>query len=111
MNIEEEKIFNEFLLEKERQHECVRNQPSNSAYGFMWEWEGKYEINNPVIIKYKKAVFAKVKFRGEIIFVDARSYFGKYSNNQELIGEYKIEKNASVCGVTYSLIPPDHTDL
>lgn len=111
MNAKEEKIFNEFLLELKRQHECLRKQSSNSPYGFLSDWAGTYEINNPVIIKYKKTIFAKVKFRGEIIFVHARSYFDKYSNNQELIGEYKIEKNTSVCGVTYSLLPPEQNDL
>ena len=107
MNTEEKKAFNDFILERKYQAECMRVTPNKSVQGFMWNWSGKVNINNPVIIKDRIFTFAKVELNGKIKFVHTSSFFDRFSNNQELIGEYELERVTSVCGVMYTLIPQD----
>ena len=107
MNTEEKRVFNEFILERKRQAECIRTTPNKSLNGFIWNWYCKVKINNPVIIKDRIFTFAKVELNGEIKFVHTSSFFDRFSNNQELIGEYELERVTSVCGVLYTLIPQD----
>lgn len=109
MNNEEKTAFDEFLLEVREQYECIKNRPKNDPHG-RYQWKLDYfneVIKNPVIVKHKNLTYAKVILYGKIKFVFTSEFFNRYSNNEELNGEYKLERNSSMCGTRYNLLPPD----
>ena len=109
MTIEEEKAFNDFLIEIKEQLECMKNKPIYDPHNrYQWKHDNfNVKIKNPIIIKHKNATYAKVELYGKIKFVFTSEFFDRYSNNQELIGEYQLESNSSMCGTRYNLLPHD----